>query len=132
MGRLPLVALEATLGHWRRGELDAAPAVAALRVPVAQVRARAEAWARTLGERGVASEGVALSAVAGGGAFAEEEVPSAGVALDGDAETWLERLRRGDPPVVARIEGDRVVLDARTVLPGEDEALLGAVVRAKP
>jgi L-seryl-tRNA(Ser) seleniumtransferase len=131
MGRLPLVALEATLGHWRRGELDAVPPVGALRVPVAQVRARAEAWARALGERGVACEGVSLSAVAGGGAFAEEQVASAGVALAGDAEGWLERLRRGDPPVVARIEGDRVVLDARTVLPEEDEALLGAVVKAK-
>jgi len=57
-------------------------------------------------------------------------VPSAGVALEGDAERWLERLRRGTPPVVARIDGDRVVLDARTVLPGEDEELLGAVVTA--
>ena len=130
MGRLPLVALEATLGHLLRGELDAIPALAALRVPVAEVRARAEAWARALGERGIACKVVALEAVAGGGAFAEEQVPSAGVALAGDAERWLEALRRGEPPVVARIEGDRVVLDGRTVLPGEDGELLGAVARA--
>jgi L-seryl-tRNA(Ser) seleniumtransferase len=52
------------------------------------------------------------------------------VALEGDAERWLEALRRGEPPVVARIEGDRVVLDARTVLPAEDAELLGAVARA--
>jgi L-seryl-tRNA(Ser) seleniumtransferase len=131
MGRLPLVALEATLGHWLRGELDAIPALAALRVPVAEVRARAEAWARVLGERGVACEAVALDAVAGGGAFAEEKAPSAGVALEGDAERWLEALRRGEPPVMARIEGDRVVLDARTILPTEDAALLGAIVHAR-
>jgi L-seryl-tRNA(Ser) seleniumtransferase len=130
MGRLPLVALEATLGHLLRGELDAIPALAALRVPVARVRERAEGWARALSERGVACEAVTLDAVAGGGAFAEERVPSAGVALEGDAEGWLERLRGGTPPVVARIEGDRVVLDARTVLPAEDQELLGAVVRA--
>jgi L-seryl-tRNA(Ser) seleniumtransferase len=130
MGRLPLVALEATLGHLLRGELDAIPALAALRVPVAQVKARAEAWAKALGERGVACEVVMLDAVAGGGAFAEEQVPSAGVALEGDAERWLEALRRGEPPVVARIEGDRVVLDGRTVLPGEDAEVLGAVARA--
>ena len=132
MGRLPLVALEATLGHLLRGELDAIPALAALRVPTAQVRARAEAWSRALGERGVACEVVTLDAVAGGGAFAEERVPSAGVALEGDAERWLARLRTGEPPVVARIETGRVVLDARTVLPGEDEELLTAVVRATP
>jgi L-seryl-tRNA(Ser) seleniumtransferase len=71
-----------------------------------------------------------LDAVAGGGAFAEERLPSAGIALSGDAETWLTRLRTGDPPVVARIEGDRLLLDARTVLPDEDEPLLHAVVHA--
>jgi len=130
MGRLPLVALEATLGHLLRGELDAIPALAALRAAVSQVRARAEAWARALTERGIACEAVALDAVAGGGAFAEERLPSAGVALRGDPERWLQKLRAGDPPVVARIEGDRVVLDARTVLPAEDEPLLHAVVRA--
>jgi L-seryl-tRNA(Ser) seleniumtransferase len=132
MGRLPLVALEATLAHLRRGEIDAVPALAALRTPARAVTARAEAWARALRERGVACEVVPLDAVAGGGAFAEERVASAGVALEGDAEAWLARLRRGEPPVLARIEGDRVVLDARTVLPGEDDALLQAVVRATP
>jgi L-seryl-tRNA(Ser) seleniumtransferase len=130
MGRLPLVALEATVAHILRRELDAIPALAALRTPLAQVRARAEAWALALGERGVACAVVALDAVAGGGAFAEEKVASAGVSLEGDAEGWLARLRSGEPPVVARIEGDRVVLDARTVLPGEDEGLVGAVVDA--
>jgi L-seryl-tRNA(Ser) seleniumtransferase len=132
MGRLPLVALEATLVRLLRGELDAIPALAALRAPVSQVRARAEAWERALGERGISCEAVTLEAVAGGGAFAGERLASAGVALNGDAGTWLERLRAGDPPVVARIEGDRVVLDARTVLPTEDEPLLLAVVRAAP
>ncbi|HEY3821730.1 MAG TPA: L-seryl-tRNA(Sec) selenium transferase [Polyangiaceae bacterium] len=130
MGRLPLVALEATLGHWLRGELDAIPTLVALRAPVSEVRARADGWARALAQRGVECEVVTLDAVAGGGAFAEESVASAGVALEGDAEGWLERLRRGEPPVVARIEGGRVVLDARTVLPGEDSELLGAVVGA--
>lgn len=130
MGRLPLVALEATVSHLARRELDAIPALAALRAPLGQVRARAETWARSLAERGVACEVVALDAVAGGGAFAEEKVPSAGVRLEGDAERWLAKLRTGEPPVIARIEEDRVVLDARTVLPGEDEGLVAAVVGA--
>jgi L-seryl-tRNA(Ser) seleniumtransferase len=130
MGRLPLVALEATLSHLLRGDLDAIPALAALRVPVGRVRMRAEAWAAALREQGIACQAVTLDALAGGGAFAEERVASAGVALDGDAETWLERLRRGEPPVIARIEDDRVVLDARSVLPAEDAELLQAVARA--
>jgi L-seryl-tRNA(Ser) seleniumtransferase len=129
LGRLPLVALEATLGHLMRGELDAVPALRALRAPIAGVRARAEAWARRLVDAGVACEVVALDAVAGGGAFAEESVASAGVALEGDAEAWLAALRAGDPAVIARIESDRLVLDARSVLPDEDEAIVASVMR---
>jgi L-seryl-tRNA(Ser) seleniumtransferase len=130
MGRLPLVALEATLGHLLRGGLDHVPALAALRTPLDAVRSRAQAWAMALRARGVACEVLALDAVAGGGAFAEERLASAGVALLGDAEAWLARLRSGDPPVIARIEGDRVVLDARTVLPGEDDLFVQSVAGA--
>jgi L-seryl-tRNA(Ser) seleniumtransferase len=36
-------------------------------------------------------------------------------------------LRRHDPPVVARIEADRLVLDPRTVLPEEERDLLRAI-----
>jgi len=42
----------------------------------------------------------------------------------------LDRLRLQSPPVIARIEDDRVVLDPRTVLPDEDERLLQAVIAA--
>jgi L-seryl-tRNA(Ser) seleniumtransferase len=124
LGRLPLVALEATLGHLLRGDLDAVPALAALRAPVAAVRARAERWRDALAARGVACELVDLDAVAGAGAFAEESLPSAGLALPGDAEPLLARLRAAPTPVLARIHDDRVVIDARTVLPEEDAALL--------
>jgi L-seryl-tRNA(Ser) seleniumtransferase len=130
LGRLPLVALEATLAHLQRGEVDAIPALAALRAPVHEVRARAEGWSHVLAERGVKCDVVDLAAVAGGGAFAEESFASAGIALLGDPEALLSRLRRGDPPVIARIEADRVVLDARTVLRDEDESLLRAIIAA--
>ena len=39
----------------------------------------------------------------------------------------MRRLRKGDPPVVARIEEDQVLLDPRTVLPEEEERLLRGV-----
>jgi L-seryl-tRNA(Ser) seleniumtransferase len=132
MGRLPLVALEATVAHLMRDEVDAIPALRALRACVADVRARAEGWAVRLREAGVACEVVALDALAGGGAFAEERLPSAGVALEGDAEAWLAALRRGDPPVIARIEGGRLVLDARSVLPDEDDALVASAAHVRP
>jgi L-seryl-tRNA(Ser) seleniumtransferase len=130
LGRLPLVALEATVALYLEGRLDEIPAVAALRRPVAEVRARAEGWRDALAARGVGVHVVDLEGVVGGGALAEAPVASAGIALDGDAEALAARLRAGDPPVAGRIHEGRLLLDARTVLPGEDEALLGAVVAA--
>jgi L-seryl-tRNA(Ser) seleniumtransferase len=94
------------------------------------VRARAEAWHAALAACGVTATVVDLEGAVGGGALAEAPVASAGVALEGDAEALAARLRAGDPPVVGRIHEDRLLLDARTVLPGEDEALLAAVVAA--
>ncbi len=130
LGRLPLVALEATVALYLEGRLDEIPALAALRRPVAAVRARAEAWHAALTARGVPATVVDLEGAVGGGALAEAPLASAGVALEGDAEALAARLRAGDPPVVGRIQQGRLLLDARTVLPGEDEALLAAVAAA--
>ncbi len=127
MGRLPLVALETTVLQHQRGDRDAIPVLAALRRPLSEVRARAERWAEQLRARGRKCHVVDLEAMVGGGAFAQESLASSGIALEGAADDQLARLRRGEPPVFARIAGDRVVLDARTVLPGEDEDLLHAI-----
>jgi L-seryl-tRNA(Ser) seleniumtransferase len=132
MGRLPLVALEATVAMYLEGRVGEVPAVAALRRPLAEVRARAERWAEALRGRGVEAEVVELEGAVGGGALAEAVVRSAGVAIGGEAEAEgiAARLRAGEPKVVGRIQDGRVVLDARTVLEGEDEGLMEAVVGA--
>jgi L-seryl-tRNA(Ser) seleniumtransferase len=68
-----------------------------------------------------------LSAV-GGGTLPGVTLPTFALALPpGDADGVARRLREADPPVVARIEEGRVLLDPRTVLPGEDEAVLAAI-----
>lgn len=131
MGRLPLVALEATVALYLEGRAAEVPAVAALRRGVAEVRARAERWCEALRGRGVEAEVVELEGAVGGGALAEAAVRSAGVAIAGQAEGIAARLRAGEPKVVGRIQEGRVVLDARTVLEGEDEGLIEAVVGAR-
>jgi L-seryl-tRNA(Ser) seleniumtransferase len=131
LGRLPLVALEATLACYLEGALDELPALAMLRAPLATVRARAERWHAALSALGVESELVALEGAVGGGALAEAPLGSAGLALtEVDVEACARRLRTGDPPVLARIHEGRLLLDARTVLPDEDEALIHAVKQA--
>jgi L-seryl-tRNA(Ser) seleniumtransferase len=54
----------------------------------------------------------------GGGAFAGAVLPTTLVALDPGsvgADALALRLRRSDPPVVARVADDRVLLDPRTL-----------------
>ena len=49
----------------------------------------------------------------------------------GDANAAAERLRRGTPPVVARVEGDRVLIDLRTIPPERDGELATALEAAR-
>jgi L-seryl-tRNA(Ser) seleniumtransferase len=128
LGRLPLVALEETLDHHLTGDLARVPAISMTLLSLAQLLARARAWVARLEEAGVKARVVELCSVTGGGTFAGEEIPSAGLAIDGsDPDALLAALRRAEPPVFARIEEGVVVCDARTVLPGEDDALLASV-----
>jgi L-seryl-tRNA(Ser) seleniumtransferase len=62
----------------------------------------------------------------GGGSAPGVDLPTVLIALTHDSlglERIVERLRAGEPPVIARIEDDRVVLDLRTVLEEQDDVL---------
>ena len=131
LGRLPLVALEETLAIHLRGELDAIPALRALRMPLAEVRRRVEGWCQALASRGVRAELRQTDAAAGGGALAEAPLASVAAAVASDDPAGLAaRLRGGAVVVFGRIHEAELLLDARTVLPDEDDALLDAVVAA--
>ncbi|MDI3288438.1 L-seryl-tRNA(Sec) selenium transferase [Polyangium sp. 15x6] len=133
LGRLPLVALEATLAAYLEGDLDAIPTLAALRAPLSAVHARAERIQAELAQKGVTSSVVELGGAVGGGACAEEPLPSFGVALEatgGALAAIAERLRAGDPPVLPRVQEGQILFDVRTLLDGEDEPLTAAIVHA--
>jgi L-seryl-tRNA(Ser) seleniumtransferase len=98
-----------------------------LSVPVEEVRRRAAMWSVKLEDRGVASRLVPGESAVGGGSLPGHGVPTILVALEGPASRLAKALRRGDPPVIARIESDVCCLDPRTVLRGEDETLIDAV-----
>ena len=66
----------------------------------------------------------------GGGTGPASAIPTRLIALRApglSADALEATLRAGDPPVIARIEHDRVLLDLRTVLPEEEDALVAAV-----
>jgi L-seryl-tRNA(Ser) seleniumtransferase len=138
--KLQRAALEATLrAHLRDPVPRDVPTIAMLAAEVDGLAARAERLVASLRGRmaGCAADDdgdgggdvevavTELAGVVGGGALPGIELPSAGLAISGvDPDALLARLRAGDPPVIARIEADRVLLDFRTVVPEEDAELL--------
>nr|WP_234945203.1 L-seryl-tRNA(Sec) selenium transferase [Anaeromyxobacter sp. Fw109-5] len=130
--KVTLAGLSATLAHYERGEaLEAIPVWRAISAPAQALRERAERWRAALGDAGAACAVLPGQSAVGGGSLPEVTIPTSVLALPpGDPHALLARLRRCDPPVIARIEEDRVVLDPRTVLPGEDEPLVRCLVEA--
>ena len=133
--KLSMAALAATLIHYIRGEaLTAIPIWRMIAAPSDAVKARADAWMRKLGCPPSVSVAPAQSTI-GGGSLPGETLPSWAIAIDcsalnGGAEEFAKRLRQAETPVIGRIESERVLLDPRTVLPTEDEALLRTLTDA--
>ncbi|HET9494851.1 MAG TPA: L-seryl-tRNA(Sec) selenium transferase, partial [Chloroflexia bacterium] len=140
VGKLTLSALEATLLHYLRGEaVREVPIWRMIALPSAEVRSRAETWSERLSSRGITSEVVEGSSAIGGGSLPGESLPTWLVAAQppGDsgapeaaAGRLAAALRDGTPPVICRVERGLLLLDPRTVLPGQDDDLLAALSRA--
>jgi L-seryl-tRNA(Ser) seleniumtransferase len=82
-----------------------------------------------VGERAVCQV-VATKATVGGGAMPLAELPGFAIAVTPrqlSLRQLTEALRRCDPPVIARIQDDRLLLDPRTLLPGEEGLLVAAL-----
>jgi L-seryl-tRNA(Ser) seleniumtransferase len=129
--KVRLAGLAATLRHYLKGEeLTTIPIWRMISTPIEAIESRVERWARSLG--GLA-EVVVEESVVGGGSLPGSTLPTKLLALKGsrkESKTVQElarRLRCQQPPVVARLEGNRLLLNPRTVLPEEDEALLHAI-----
>jgi L-seryl-tRNA(Ser) seleniumtransferase len=124
-----LAGLTATLQHYLRGDATES-------VPVWWMISRAEDWLRQRVEGWQAAlpsadvRVIATKAMIGGGSLPEQSLPSYALSYahaEVDAETLARRLRTGSPCVYPRIVDDRMLIDARTVLDGQDEALLAAL-----
>ena len=109
--KLSLAALEATLELYRdpARAVREVPVLRAAAEPAAAVRERAERLAARLG-----GDVVATTARVGGGAVPLLEIESFACALDG-GDQLAAALRSADPPVVARVQEGRVLLDCRTL-----------------
>jgi L-seryl-tRNA(Ser) seleniumtransferase len=120
--KLVVAAMERALRATLFEQWDSLPALRMIRATAEELRTRAERIASQL-----AAEVLPGQSVIGGGSTPEQVLPTWLVALNGNAVTQEERLRRGEPPVIARIEKDRLVLDLRTVDPCEEAELVRAL-----
>ncbi len=116
-------ALETTLRAILFEEYDAIPALRMLAATPESIRERAE---RLLSRIGI-GELVAGQSVAGGGSTPDQTLPTWLIVIAGDAVGMERKLRRGSPPVIARIADDRLAIDLRTVPPAQEDALAAAL-----
>jgi L-seryl-tRNA(Ser) seleniumtransferase len=135
--KFTIAALEATLRLYL--DEDAAvreiPIWRALTADPDILRGRAESLARRLepvfGPGGV--DVIPGSSRVGGGALPTAELPTFLVALDPpllEPAQLAERLRFNSPPVIARVQQERLLLDPRTIEERQEEALIQALARA--
>jgi L-seryl-tRNA(Ser) seleniumtransferase len=117
--KLTLAALEATL----RG--PGVPIRQALHTDPAVLRDRASALADKLAGAGLDARAVPSEARVGGGGAPGVTLPSAAVSLP---ERLAVPLRTGEPPIVGRMEGGRLLLDLRTVPEDRDDTIARAVL----
>ena len=133
--KLSLASLTATLVHYLRGEAEREiPVWRAISATPESLRERAHGWKSQLPGAGSPAQFsvVESRSAVGGGSLPGETLPTWALALDtsalpGGAEGVMRSLRQGRPPVVARVEDERVLFDPRTVGPGEDGELLAAL-----
>jgi L-seryl-tRNA(Ser) seleniumtransferase len=128
--KMTYAALEATLIEYAAGRASSTvPVQRMLTAGPDEIRARAEALAtkmRALG--GWRADVVSGLSAIGGGSAPGVDLSTWLIAIERDGlspDALEEQLRGLTPPVVARIERDRVLLDLRTVFSTEDQQLLG-------
>jgi L-seryl-tRNA(Ser) seleniumtransferase len=138
-GKMVYAALEATLGSFMRGtEFEEVPVLRMLSASREEIEARTKSVTEELRERlggfeGLTVETVSSASVVGGGSAPGAHPGTAAVSIRhaGISANEIEaRLRNFDPPVIARIEEDSVLLDLRTVADEETEVLKNAVCAA--
>jgi L-seryl-tRNA(Ser) seleniumtransferase len=131
--KLCLAGLTATLLHYLKDEaVEKIPVWQMIAATPEQMRTRANEWSVTLNQRRWKScQVIPGRSTVGGGSLPGETLPTYLLALNlAHPDQVLERLRAGSPPIIARVEENRVVLDPRSVLPEQDETLLAGLLEA--
>jgi L-seryl-tRNA(Ser) seleniumtransferase len=128
--KMTYAALEATLLAYVKREYREIPALKMMSLSKEEIWARAESIASRVQSGKVKIEIIDGESVIGGGAAPSSVLPTRLLAVtcsDVSADELSERLRASDPPVIARVEEGRVLLDLRTVFPEQDPLIVDAL-----
>jgi len=129
--KLTYAALEATLLAYVKGDHDSIPALRMIRASKQEISSRALALAAKL--RGLADVDIEIldgESVIGGGAAPSSTLQThlLSVLVKGmSADHLLAQLRYAEPPIIARVQDARVLLDLRTVLVQQEPAIVSAL-----
>jgi L-seryl-tRNA(Ser) seleniumtransferase len=142
--KLTYAALEATLLAYAKHDHDAIPTLRMMRLTKDEIGSRAEALAGLVsaqahppaksagrgGQPGLKVELIDGESVIGGGAAPSSVLPTRLLALSHaqlSADELAARLRAANPPIIARVEDGRVLIDLRTVFSGQDDLIANAL-----
>jgi L-seryl-tRNA(Ser) seleniumtransferase len=132
LDKLRLAALDWLASALLAGRFTDIPTLRMLLAPPDELAALARSLSGRLAAHapeGLAVELAETRAPVGGGSLPGFELASFAVALSArcGATALSAQLRRSEPAVLGRIDGERLLLDVRTLLPGDDDHLVQAV-----
>ncbi len=130
--KLTYAALEATLLAYVKRDHDAIPTLKMMRLTKEEIGQRAESLAAQARSQKLSIEIINGESVIGGGAAPSSVLPTRLLAMSCEglsADELSARLRAADPPIVARVEQGRVLLDLRTVFADQDSIVADALAR---
>jgi L-seryl-tRNA(Ser) seleniumtransferase len=121
-----LAGLAATLVHYLKGEATTrVPIWRMISMPLDVIEKRANKWARALDGAARVVDGESM---VGGGSLPGSTLPSRLLSVErGKAQAMAKKLRENVVPVIARVSGDALLLDPRTVFPEEDGIVIQAL-----
>lgn len=130
--KLCLAALAATLTHYLKEEATReVPVWHMIARPLSDVEAQAHTWAAHLQEQGVEAEVINGRSRVGGGSLPGTSLPTKVVAIRHEnVSTLAAELRQHRVPLIGRIQDERFLIDPRTVLPYQGEALLRNLLKS--
>ena len=130
--KLTCAALEATLLAYVKRDHDSIPTLKMMRLNKNEIGHRTERLASQLHSAKLTTEIIDGESVIGGGAAPSSVLPTRLLALSCEslsADELSARLRASDPPIIARVEQGRVLLDLRTAFVDQDSMIASALNR---